>query len=159
MLSHQPPSFVRRKLPLTIRSTVTLSTASVVLLTAYANVRPYSLTAFHGILPILFGVCLAALVSIDDSNRAGATGQCPTQPSQIRQSSRLIYFWLYLLVGVNELTAWWCNYPMEAAGHKLGGFLIAGIVVLILIRIPAAVRPIRRHNVSLRAATTSRAEG
>jgi hypothetical protein len=106
MLSHQPPSPVRTKFPVTIRSAVTL------------------------------------LITAD-----------------IRRSSRLIYLWLYLLVGVNELTAWWSNYPTEAAANKLGGFLIAGVVVLVLIRIPAAVRPIRRLSVSMRTATTSRAEG
>lgn len=153
------PSPVRKRFPMTIRSTVTLLTASVVLLSAYSTVRPDLITLPHGMLPILFGTCLAALISIDSGDRGIATREFRSQPLNVRRSSRLIYLWLYLLVGADELTAWWSNYPIDAAVHKLGGFLIAGIVVLILIRIPAAVRPIRRHNVTMRPTTTSRAQG
>jgi hypothetical protein len=59
-----------------------------------------------------------------------------SQPSAIRRSSRLIYLWLYLLAGVNELIAWQGNYPFEPSANNLGGFLLAGFVVLVLIRIP-----------------------
>jgi len=138
---------------------VTLLTASVVVATAYANVRPDHITVSHTILQILFGTYLAAFISIDRGYRGGTTRQSPIQTSDIRRSSRLVYFWLYLLVGVNELAAWWSHYPLEAAADRLGGFLIAGIVVLILIRIPAAVRPIRRPSVLIRHAATSRAAG
>jgi len=158
MLPRQPPSAVRKKLPVMIRSAVTLLTASVVLVIACANVRPDLITVSHGILPILFGICLAAFVRTDGSYRGDATRQIPTQTSDIRRSSRLVYLWLCLLVGVNELTAWWCNYPFEAAANKLGGFLVAGIVVLVLIRIPAAVGPIRRPSVLTQTTATSRAE-
>jgi hypothetical protein len=139
---------------MTIRSAITLLTASVALVTAYSTVRPDLITIPRGILPALFGICLAVFVSIDSSNRVGGTRQFPSQALDIRQSSRLIYLWLYLLVGVNELAAWWCNYPLEAAANKLGGFLIAGIVVLVLIRIPAAIRPIRRTSILKRSTAT-----
>lgn len=158
MLSHQLSSAVRKNFPVTIRSAVTLLTASVVLVIACANVRPDLITVSHGILPILFGICLAAFVRIDWSYRGDATRQFSTQTSDIRRSSRLVYLWLYLLVGADQLTAWWSNYPFEAAANQLGGFLVAGIVVLLLIRIPAAVRPIRRPSVLRRTAATSRVE-
>jgi hypothetical protein len=113
----------------TIRPVVGLLTAAVILLVAGGNVRPSSIRVPHSLLLIAFGICLAALVSVSDSHGRGAP--C------IRRSSRLVYLWLYVLVAVNALAAWWNGYPFEAAANKLGGFVVTGIVVFALFRISA----------------------
>jgi hypothetical protein len=113
-----------------------LLTGGVVAIAVCRNVWPRSLGVPDGVLPVLFGICLAASVWVEYRCLRSLR---PESRDVIRRSSRLVYLWLYCLFGADELATWLNHLPLGAGADKLLSYLAAGVIVLILIRI--AVRP------------------
>jgi hypothetical protein len=120
-----------------IKATSAGFSLSVVAIAAWGNIRPPLMGMPNLLLPILFGICLAAFIGADYCWLRASTGETPNQASAIRRSSRLVYIWLYLLFGANSLAAGLSNQSFESAAERLGSFLVAGIVLLVLIRLLA----------------------
>jgi len=55
--------------------------------------------------------------------------------ARIRRASRLVYLWLYALFGADEVAAWLSDCPIESAAGRLRCFLVAGVVVLVMVRV------------------------
>jgi len=90
-------------------------------------------------MPYLFGVCLAAFIGADYCYKRGVASEVSNSVSAIRQSSRLVYIWLYLLFIANGLAAVLDRQSFESASERLRGFLLAGIADLVLIRLFAII--------------------
>ncbi len=112
-----------------------LLTGAVVMLAVGHNLQPQIVVVADFVLPVLFGACLVGSVGADAwcnrlSDDVGATGA-----ARIRRASRLVYLWLYILFGANEVAAWMSACPIESAAGGVRRFLVAGIVVLVMIRV------------------------
>lgn len=124
-----------------------LLTGGCVMLAVVHNVQPWSVPVPDSLCPVLLAACLALSVAADRycAHRTGVMLRSGAE--QMRRASRIVYAWLYVLFGANEIAAGWSGCPIESAAGRLNRFVVAGIAVLVLIRVarvaPAIVRRAR----------------
>jgi hypothetical protein len=110
-------------------------TGAVVVLAVGHTLQPQMVVVADFVLPVLFGACLVGSVAADASCNRLSDDAGASRAARIRRASRLVYLWLYVLFGADEVAAWMSDCPIESAAVGLRRFLVAGIVVLVMIRV------------------------
>ena len=105
-----------------------------------SNMRPADAVLHHSTHAILFGCVLATFVSLRAHwhTRASMGATAPSTRGLVRHLSRLVYLSLYGLFGEAAIFAIVKHRAFAADAENLQGYFLAGILVLIWIRILAS---------------------
>jgi hypothetical protein len=113
-------------------------TAAAGLIGVIHNTRPHD---FHGPgfgLPLVFGMGMATFIGLSFFWHQKFTVSGPvTRTTLVRSLSRLVYLTLYLLIGTNQALAVLNHHALAASATRLQGYLIAGILGLVVLRVLA----------------------